>query len=136
VGIGVDDAKINPFIVAKTPCLDDLSGSFHTSAFRPEQSAKKLVKAIDANLDVDGLPQSATGQATIVTGKNASQVLGRHMGPWPGPTLHKLLDEGTLFSELKEAGKTIALANAYPQGYFDALEHKKPGKCTCCRYYR
>lgn len=126
VGIGTDDVNTNPFVSAKTPCLDSLSGSFHTSDFRPEQTDKKLVQTIDANLGVDGLPQSATGQATIVTGKNASEVLGRHMGPWPGPTLHKLLDEGSLFSELRQAGKTVALANAYPQGYFDALEHKKP----------
>jgi len=125
VGIGSDDASINPFVIANTPCIDKLSGRFHVSAFKAEHTDKKLVKAIDANLGIEGLPQSATGQATIVTGKNASELLGRHMGPWPGPTLHKILNEGTVFSELKKSSKTIALANAYPQGYFDALEQRK-----------
>ncbi len=125
VGIGSDDATINPFVSAKTPCLDELSGSLHKSAFRPEHSKTKLIQAIDANLNTEGLPQSATGQATIVTGRNASEVLGRHVGPWPGPTLLKFLDEGTLFSDLVNDGKRVALANAYPQGYFDALENRK-----------
>ena len=121
VGIGTDDATVNPFVVAKTPCLDELSGSFSDTAFRQGSSPSKLVQSIDANLGVAGLPQSATGQATIVTGKNASEVLGRHMGPWPGPTLHKVLNKGTIFDRLKLAEKKLALANAYPQGYFDAL---------------
>lgn len=34
-------------------------------------------KPIDANLDVPGLPQSATGQTTMFTGVNASQFIDR-----------------------------------------------------------
>ena len=35
---------------------------------------------LDACLGVPGLPQSATGQATLYTGVNAAQVMGRHKG--------------------------------------------------------
>ena len=45
-----------------------------------------------------------------------------HYGPWPGPTLKRALDKGTLFSEALAAGRTVALANAFPPGYFQALQ--------------
>lgn len=45
-----------------------------------------------------------------------------HYGPWPGPTLKRTLDGGTIFSEVLAAGGTVALANAFPPGYFSALE--------------
>ena len=41
---------------------------------------------IDANLIVDGLPQSATGQATMFTGVNAPVFMGRHCEGFPGPS--------------------------------------------------
>lgn len=48
-----------------------------------------------------------------------------HYGPWPGPTLKRVLDEGTLFSEVLGAGGRVALANAFPPGYFNALREGK-----------
>ena len=45
-----------------------------------------------------------------------------HYGPWPGPTLKRTLDGGTLFSEVLAAEGTVALANVFPPGYFQALE--------------
>ena len=79
-------------------------------------------RRLDARLGHEGLPQSATGQATLITGTNGADVMGRHYGPWPGPTLRRILMDGTLFHD---AGRRAALANAYPAGYFRAERERK-----------
>lgn len=48
-----------------------------------------------------------------------------HYGPWPGPTLKRVLDEGTVFSEVLGAGGKVTFANAFPPGYFTALASGK-----------
>jgi hypothetical protein len=68
---------------------------------------------IDACLSVDGLPQSATGQATMFTGVNAPVFMGRHCEGFPGPSLRKKIEEGNLFLELKRRGKRVCFADAY-----------------------
>ena len=73
-------------------------------------------QAVDARLEVDGLPQSATGQTSWLTGVNAAKVMERHYGPQPGPTLLKLLEDG-LPVRLARAGKRVELLNFYPAGY-------------------
>ena len=82
-------------------------------------------RPLSATLAQDGLPQSATGQTTLLTGRNGAELMGRHYGPWPGPTLKRALDEGTLFSEVALTGGRVVLANAFPPGYFHALETGK-----------
>ncbi len=68
---------------------------------------------IDACLAVDGLPQSATGQATMFTGVNAPIFMGRHCEGFPGPSLRKKIEEGNLFLALKKRGKRVCFADAY-----------------------
>ena len=68
---------------------------------------------IDACLAVDGLPQSATGQATMFTGVNAPVFMGRHCEGFPGPSLRKKIEEGNLFLSLKKRGKRVCFADAY-----------------------
>ena len=68
---------------------------------------------IDACLSVDGLPQSATGQATMFTGVNAPVFMGRHCEGFPGPSLRKKIAEGNLFMELKARGRRVKFADAY-----------------------
>lgn len=72
----------------------------------------------DARLGLEGLPQSATGQTAILTGVNASQVLGRHLSGFPGPTLRRILLEHSIFLRLKNAKKVSVFANAYSSAYF------------------
>jgi 2,3-bisphosphoglycerate-independent phosphoglycerate mutase len=98
-----------------------LLGGRLTSDLAPSDGAV-LVRRLDATLGYSGLPQSATGQATLLTGRNCAAEMGGHYGPWPGPTLKRVLDQGTLFSEVSREGGTARMANAYPPGYFDALE--------------
>ena len=68
---------------------------------------------IDACLAVDGLPQSATGQATMFTGVNAPVFMGRHCEGFPGPSLRKKIEEYNLFLALKARGKRAKFADAY-----------------------
>jgi hypothetical protein len=81
--------------------------------------------AIDAGVGVDGLPQSATGQAMLLTGTNISAELGYHYGPKPNPEVAAYLDGGTLFSKCVAAGKRAALLNAYPPRYFHGIDSGK-----------
>jgi 2,3-bisphosphoglycerate-independent phosphoglycerate mutase len=64
-------------------------------------------------LGVTGLPQTATGQVTLLTAANAAALMGRHVPAFPGPRLRRRLDEGNLLAEVAEQGRTVALLNAY-----------------------
>lgn len=75
-------------------------------------------QALDARLGVEGLPQSATGQTSWLTGENAAAVMGAHYGPRPGPSLRPLLAR-SLPVRLVRAGGRVLLANAYPAAYFE-----------------
>ncbi|MCJ7433865.1 MAG: alkaline phosphatase family protein [Anaerolineales bacterium] len=75
-------------------------------------------------MGVDGLPQSATGQAVLLTGKNIPAEIGYHYGPKPDPATASHLGQ-TIFSNLKQAGKSAALLNAYPPRYFDGIDSGK-----------
>jgi 2,3-bisphosphoglycerate-independent phosphoglycerate mutase len=90
-------------------------------AAKPSENAPgQVLRAIDATLGVAGLPQSGTGQATLLSGVNAARLLGYHHGPWPGPSLRPLL-ASSLPTRVAAAGGSVRLANAYPQRYRDAL---------------
>lgn len=70
-------------------------------------------KPIDACLGVAGLPQSATGQATLFTGRNAAAFMGRHVEGFPGPTLRRFVEDGNVFTMLKAAGLKARFADGY-----------------------
>jgi 2,3-bisphosphoglycerate-independent phosphoglycerate mutase len=65
-----------------------------------------------ADLDVPGLPQSATGHTTLLTGINAALVLGRHFPGFPTPTLRTLIETHNLMGILSESGLRAAYVNA------------------------
>ena len=69
--------------------------------------------AIDACLGVEGLPQSATGQAAIFTGRNCSALMGRHCEGFPGPIIRNEIEKNNLFLELDSIGKKVCFADAY-----------------------
>ena len=80
---------------------------------------------IDANLGVDGLPQSATGQTTMFTGVNASEHMGRHCEGFPGPGLRDLIRMDNLFLQLKARGKKVKFADAFLVESADELESRR-----------
>lgn len=56
------------------------------------QGAERLRVSLDASLGIPGLPGTASGQATLVTGENAAAWSGRHLHGYPGPALRAWLD--------------------------------------------
>ena len=122
VGLGENDPGRNPLAAARMPQLRALVGGAPVAG-APARSEPGLVfRPIDARLGHEGLPQSATGQTSLLTGRNGAAIMGRHYGPWPGPTLVRELQQDTLFHH---AAGSAALANAYPDGYFRALEGRR-----------
>lgn len=123
VGIGIDDPSVNPFAAVDTPHLDALAGG---SWLAPTASVDpgRLFTTVDATLGVDGLPQSATGQSVLISGRDAVQAMDGHYGPWPGPTLKRFLRDGELFGWARErfGPDGAAWAAAYPSGFFEALD--------------
>jgi 2,3-bisphosphoglycerate-independent phosphoglycerate mutase len=79
----------------------------------------KLVRT-DANLGVEGRPQSASGQTTILTGVNAPAALGYHKQGFPNEALREIITEHSIFLQLKRAGiAPNAFANAYTPLFFE-----------------
>lgn len=126
IGLGENDPQKNPFTRAKMPYLQSLLGGqpliYNTAPFDGERVS---LLAVDPNLGVKGLPQSATGQSVLLTGINIPAELGYHYGPKPNPEVAQYLDERTIFSKTVKAGKTAALLNAYPPRYFDGIDSGK-----------
>lgn len=119
-GLGPGDPEVNPIVAARTPTLKWLF-----------QETESIVVPTDACQGVPGLPQSATGQAALFTGVQASQLLGKHESGFPGPTLRKLLAERNILKQLKGRGKKVTFANAYTQRYLeDVISGKIRGSVT------
>jgi hypothetical protein len=75
-------------------------------------------------LGVAGLPQSATGQAVLLTGINIPMSLGYHYGPKPNSAVTEFLHNGSVFSILQKSKKRVGLLNAYPPRYFEAIHSR------------
>jgi len=82
-------------------------------------------KPIDACLGVEGLPQSATGQATMFTGVNCAAAMRKHCEGFPGPALRKIVEDNNLFLQLKKRGKTVFFADAYLVDSADELSARR-----------
>lgn len=126
VGLGADDPLFNPLAAARLPVLTGLLGGQRLLAASGRIDAPRATMVpTDASLGVRGRPQSATGQTALLTGRNAPLILGEHFGPRPNAALRAMLEGPTLFTRLLAEGRTVAFANAYPQGYFDAVARGK-----------
>ncbi len=126
IGLGDNEPEKNPFARAEMPYLQSLLGGQtligETAPFEGERAS---LLAVDPNLGVKGLPQSATGQAVLLTGLNIPAELGYHYGPKPNPAVAQYLNGETIFSKTIKAGKKAALLNAYPPRYFDGIDSGK-----------
>ena len=114
VGIGGDDPELNPFGRARTTHLRAAFGRIDAPALR----AGVLVVPTNATLSVGGLPQSATGQTTLLTGINAAQKVGRHVHGFCTREMAGNLDGASLFARVREGGGKTTFANAYTPEFF------------------
>jgi len=103
--------------------LDNLPNAAPLAVFQnepPESFLDGIVVPTDPRLGVDGRPQSASGQTTILTGINAPAVVGYHKQGFPNKALLEIIGEYSIFRRLKDAGvEPITFANAYTSRFFD-----------------
>ncbi|MBN1548533.1 MAG: alkaline phosphatase family protein [Syntrophaceae bacterium] len=118
LGLGEKDPE-------KNPCAG--KGIRHLAHFDPENASDISINVpvlipTDAALGVDGLPQSATGQATLLSGINCAKVLGRHLQGFPNQQLRDLLKEQSLLREIRGRGFRPVFINAYRPPFFSLPE--------------
>lgn len=123
VGLGTADSRHNPFASAKLP---NLAALFHgrTLVHGTPRFSTDLISFVptDPLLEVTGYPQSATGQAAIVTGLNVPKMIGKHWGPKPNTEIQRIVCADNLCLRLVSQGHSLRLANAYPPSFFDGIQ--------------
>jgi 2,3-bisphosphoglycerate-independent phosphoglycerate mutase len=78
-----------------------------------------LLVRTDACLGVEGRPQSASGQTTILTGINAPALLGYHKQGFPNEAMREIIRAHSIFLQLQRAGiEPNTFANAYTPRFF------------------
>ncbi len=111
-GIGKKDENINPIFKANTPNLDNIS-------------QKHIVIETDTTLGVEGIPQSASGQTTILTGVNGPKVLGHHLSGFPTPTLKEVIYKKSILKQLKDKGCKVTNANCFTKEFLTNMGVKE-----------
>lgn len=130
-GLGLaPDGEHNPFSRSSTPFLRKLLGGPFTLE-RVQERDGLVLKALDAQLGVEGIPQSATGQTALFTGVNAPALVNAHLHAWPSGMLVEILKEQNFLKKAKEEGFKVTFANAYTPFYFELVESgKRPHSAT------
>ena len=86
----------------------------------PELPFGGVLAPTDAQLGVEGRPQSASGQTTILTGVNAPARLGYHKQGFPNEAMRDIIREHSVFLQLQRAGVgPNTFANTYTQRFFE-----------------
>lgn len=115
LGIGTRGSH-NPF--------DGLDGAAPLAIFQDEPAELPfdgVLAPTDARLGVEGRPQSASGQTTILTGVNAPATIGYHKQGFPNQALLDIIREHSIFLQLKRAGvEDITFANTYTEAFFES----------------
>ena len=139
VGLGAEDMQNNPFAFTPTPRISSmLGGKKLTKEAVGYEGQQVSLLALDATLGVPGIPQSATGQASLFTGVNAPQLVGKHVNRYPHQPLKELLQEKGVFTLLVQSKLEPAFFNAYRPEFFIDLANglTRPYSCsTFLTYY-
>lgn len=121
VGIGQNDSSINPFFQKQFRFLNEIFGETPHLENQNISNVNKYIFPVDANMNVDGLPQSGTGQTSIFCGVNASKIVGKHFGPFPFSTLKPIIETENIFNSFIQRDMNVNFANAFPQVFFDYI---------------
>jgi hypothetical protein len=125
VGIGKDDKEFNPFFKYGFNTFEKIFGAVPSLENPVLEKKEKYLFPVDANLGVEGLPQSGTGQVSIFCGINAAKFVGKHYGPFPYSTTIPIIAEQNIFKYYKDIDKKAYFANAYPKLFFDYIKSGK-----------
>ena len=103
--------------------LDNLPAATPLAVFQDETPTPfldSIVVPTDPRLGIDGRPQSASGQTTILTGVNAPAAVGYHKQGFPNQALLEIIRNHSIFRQLVDAGvHPITFANAYTSRFFN-----------------
>lgn len=103
--------------------LDGLEGAEPLAVFQDEISNTihgGIVVPTDASLGVEGRPQSASGQTTMLTGVNVPAQLGYHKQGFPNAEMLEIIRGHSIFRQLTRAGVSpITFANTYSDRFFE-----------------
>jgi 2,3-bisphosphoglycerate-independent phosphoglycerate mutase len=126
IGLGDDDPAINPFAAGNFPTLHALTNSkrWIRDSGRIDGERAILVPT-DPRMGVPGRPQSASGQAAILTGLNVPQLIGEHYGPRPNPEIRAILAEDNFFKQVVAHGMKAALLEGYPPRWHETVNRGK-----------
>ena len=139
-GIGLGGrSDDNPFFVHRLSAFERLAGAQQwLRDTEPVRTETSVFLPIDPRLAVEGLPQSGTGQATLFTGVNCAEVVGKHYGPYPYSKTKPIIATQNIFTQIEELlpgePEPAAFANAYPDKFFDYVEKTDRWTVTtrCC----
>jgi hypothetical protein len=124
VGLGAPD-PVNPLAKENyLPFLANLLGILPLGGHECSRPSI-LFKPIDAQLAVPGLPQSATGQTSLYTGRNAPQFRGQHQTGFANGSLRRLIEAHGLFKQVLHLGGIATLANLYSPQYFYGIANRR-----------
>lgn len=130
IGLGPEGEQ-NPFSRFSLPAFEKIARGDPLTSGAPAINRKGwLFRGVDANLDVEGLPQSGTGQTSLFTGLNAAEKIGKHFGPYPHSGIKPLLREESLFRKAIALGRKVHFINAYPDIFFKKSRNKNRWSCT------
>ena len=138
-GVGIGPAiAANPFASSfanplanpeTTPFLNQLLGTNALIATPQSTSAiatpQLCFHPIDATLGIPGRPQSATGQTTLYTGKNAAAFRGKHQSAFAGGSLRQLIEPYGMFRQVLDMGGRATHANCYLPSYFEGIAQRR-----------
>jgi 2,3-bisphosphoglycerate-independent phosphoglycerate mutase len=124
-GLGLaPEGAHNPLTTAAMPALRQLIGGSLTLE-RVQRREGWCLVPLDATLGVAGLPQSATGQTALFSGRNGALLLGRHVAAFPGPRLRAILEQHNLLLDARRRGLDVAFANAFAPRYFELIAARR-----------
>lgn len=123
LGLGTDDDS-NP----ARSFMTHFTGMTFSESSAPLDFPAGILLSADATGGVKGRPQSATGQASLMTGVNASGLLGYHLTALPNRELVNLVEELGLMRRLSDSGVSVTASNLYTTEFFEhrrALSEKR-----------
>jgi hypothetical protein len=124
LGWGPPDPATNPQhtyggqvfrLPASAPALDAPVPAFGGGWARP----------LDAVLGVPGIPQSATGQTTLLSGINSQAAIGRHLTGFPNDALRHILLDHSVLRTLTLRGVPARFLNAFRPRFWELSREKQ-----------
>lgn len=127
LGIGLKDEN-NPLST-----INNIEPLSHFIDEKSEILFDGIMVPTNPRLGVEGRPQSASGQTTILTGLNAPEFLGKHKQGFPNQQLRELIAEHSVFLQLKnkKVGPNV-FANVYTPQFFETVPRWKSATTCAC----